>query len=108
MSPREKVRRKYQWNPKWNKDPNYNCTTCKNLGEAPMIGSFSTHWGCYFNGRYQRWVPQKLAKRKAVCTVSEERGKFPSADVHWQPIQGADLPVVAKPLEHPERQSKLA
>jgi len=108
MSPREKVRRKYQWNPKWNKDPNYNCTTCKNLGEAPMIGSFSTHWGCYFNGRYQRWVPQKLAKRKAVCTVSEERGKFPSSDVHWEPIQGAGLPVVAKPLEHLERQSKLA
>jgi hypothetical protein len=96
------VAKNYEWNPKWNKDPNYNCTTCKHLGES---GGLVRHWGCFYDDRYQRWVPQRLAKRKAVCTVPEERRKFVSPDVHWEPIKGQEIPVVAKPLA---RQSKLS
>jgi hypothetical protein len=98
--------RKYEWNPKWNKDKNYNCETCKWLGVHPMIGSGGEHWSCSFNETWQRWVPQKLAKRKAVCTVPEERRKFRDSNVHWDPVEGFK-PKPVTPLHPAETQATL-
>jgi len=97
--------RKYEWDPKWTKDKNYNCTTCKWLGITGMVNG-GEHWGCGFNESWQRWVPQRLAKRKAVCTVPEERPKFRDPNVHWDPVEGFK-PKPVTPLGFSNRQQVL-
>jgi len=87
---------KYEWNPKWNKDPNYNCTTCKWLGQSQG----GIHWGCYFKGRYQRWLRQALARRKTVCTIQQERNAFRDSDVHWDPVEGFKLKPPKQSMEN--------